>query len=1593
MDGWGFQELVSHEERLAMKKIITELKDTAAEQGITLTFSDLTGEGDKKEHTLRYLLPIALKAINEADLIVVLAGKDELQSPMRSREMNAGKTPLPWIVASFDAAIDAGFTSIKDYEDSTLLEIQLRHYLTDCTTTAECFTYIPTQLPRSRVDVDVWDELSAHAEVTKYTGVDEFTSVVAKDLTGILKNVMDSVRIPTNDFSEEGAQAATIQALQRVYVDVDFQNIKHLGKAMAANGNKITLVQGKVGSGKTTLLANYASRVESEGGKVFFHNFGLSCKSSKLHVIMRRMLASLAPAGYPRIGQLTSTTADLKEMLRELPKVIDAACMDAAPKPVTAVLAGLDLIESREFCVGDHKALQLNGPKMFTSERCVFALQNLIPGDVLDRNKIIVKPRRATDQECVSPIVFEQLVDGRGVAVQMIRSGAQLSGQDITHPDLQISDAETLRLGLGLVVKTERGRFGGKDEISVSDVVEQGPAYHAGVDRGTVIVQVAGQSLLGVTLDEAVRMLIANNSCHLLVETRETARQHTYSLGWLPSRIPTNFRLLVSAVDGPVKRAMIEKKECLLHNVPTWTYGHTDKLATRFAAEIEHPSQRDTGAYKKFQTMLTPEQLKRLSQGFASGTLDKDGNDMYLVCGGGFHNLNGWYRLDKNLPTEAPKQEEAADKAAAAKPKEKDKDKPKKKKKIHPSNFTRRYVEVGTAKRMSTLHRMTSSNIWNRALSKIDAERANEPDQTMIECALRRVSGEHKGWVLIHDKAKKYGNTADSNAPPGSYWASVDGVGHANSDPPPKVYNLSKLAASRTPVQIAQMVSGSVLDEKGQKVDIPEIYIVEGAGHNDINGWYVRGKNDGNHIVYINRNSPSGTVYTITGQKGTWTIVAKFAEGDQKLYRCSGTDTASNYWFKVPPPLNWTPIRDEYSQALAMEKLQHGSTKGSTASPDKPNALAPKHQFAKMHAGKLKEEISACLSVVKRMNRLTSEEDTPDVTPRVRSLVAPCKTPLFLRLAVGDIYTSACCPSGVSEFHFHHASRRQEIRLDVKRRSSVPKMLRTSRTSRMSINNASKVTQSTFADMRERYIDASIVDVTGCGDVGNLVQMRLDHCENAALFCRPGAVRAILYLIYCSYAGMMEEELAELATFTTGSYSLDWARAFGIVKPLLTCFAGRWNFAHSSIRQNVCERYSSQYVEWAYFSTVYSYFLTAKNNAASADADVAEVSVLRQQRADEELEDRSRFPRSVFRHDLTATSLKFEEVRLIGWAMKYNCTLTSLRLSSNRVGNRGARLIAEGVQYNRKLTRLDLSDNGIGVDGANAIAQCLRHNHNLQYLDMTGNRITEKGAEELGHALKNNHGVSTLMLADNELGCDGAAAIAVALRSNATLTELSLAHNDIHARGVRQLAEVLKQNTTLSMLSLGSNPLGSDGYAAFSMCLAHKTRGLSKIDLSNTGLDEQAMKHLGDGLRENSSILSIDVSKNSIGDTGSVVLGDMLSSVEVLHVNSSLSQINASSNKITANGAKRFLEAIQVNGAILDLDLTGNEIDNKTLDDVENWLKINRKLSVLGECARARASVRHPCQALLCLPSAECPRPARPVRMCLGVRPCCLIAF
>jgi hypothetical protein len=122
-------------------------------------------------------------------------------------------------------------------------------------------------------------------------------------------------------------------------------------------------------------------------------------------------------------------------------------------------------------------------------------------------------------------------------------------------------------------VAVTRGKYGGKDEIVVADVVDGSPAKHAGLRLGNVLIQCKGHSMVGISFEHAVRMLVSSATVRLLVETEDTGRQHTSMLGWLPWELPANCRLLVSGDDTETINALLIRKQCVPFEMPYFTYG------------------------------------------------------------------------------------------------------------------------------------------------------------------------------------------------------------------------------------------------------------------------------------------------------------------------------------------------------------------------------------------------------------------------------------------------------------------------------------------------------------------------------------------------------------------------------------------------------------------------------------------------------------------------------------------------------------------------------------------------------------------------------------------------------------------------------------------------------------------------------------------------------------------------------------------------------------------------------------------------------------------------------------------------------------
>ena len=176
--------------------------------------------------------------------------------------------------------------------------------------------------------------------------------------------------------------------------------------------------------------------------------------------------------------------------------------------------------------------------------------------------------------------------------------------------------------------------------------------------------------------------------------------------------------------------------------------------------------------------------------------------------------------------------------------------------------------------------------------------------------------------------------------------------------------------------------------------------------------------------------------------------------------------------------------------------------------------------------------------------------------------------------------------------------------------------------------------------------------------------------------------------------------------------------------------------------------------------------------------------------------------------DLSKTWLEPEEgvvgVQAIGQALTVNTTLTRLDLSHNSFGKKGVRATGEALALNTGLKHLDLS-NSLGWGDGQAIkliGQGLAVHKTLTTIRLSANIIGAKGAAAIAQAVKVNKALTSLDLGFNRIGAKGASQIAQALQVNNVLTTLHLYDNPIGAKGATKIAKALQVNHVLTTLDL-----------------------------------------------------------------------------------------------------------------------------------------------------------------------------------------------
>jgi len=183
----------------------------------------------------------------------------------------------------------------------------------------------------------------------------------------------------------------------------------------------------------------------------------------------------------------------------------------------------------------------------------------------------------------------------------------------------------------------------------------------------------------------------------------------------------------------------------------------------------------------------------------------------------------------------------------------------------------------------------------------------------------------------------------------------------------------------------------------------------------------------------------------------------------------------------------------------------------------------------------------------------------------------------------------------------------------------------------------------------------------------------------------------------------------------------------------------------------------------------------------------------------------------------------------------------------------------------------------------------------------------------LAEALLENTTLNSLVLF---VGPECAVAMSEVWRGNsklpATLTSIDFLGHYIGASAAAALADTLRDNSTLKTLNLRKNSIGDDGIEA-----------------------------LAEALKFNRTLISLDLRENCISEVGAAMLA------EALRFNKSLTKINLSFNRINEDGALALLDALEVNTTLTELDHDYCNISFPLWKKFSDLLERNKRLKLM----------------------------------------------
>ena len=229
--------------------------------------------------------------------------------------------------------------------------------------------------------------------------------------------------------------------------------------------------------------------------------------------------------------------------------------------------------------------------------------------------------------------------------------------------------------------------------------------------------------------------------------------------------------------------------------------------------------------------------------------------------------------------------------------------------------------------------------------------------------------------------------------------------------------------------------------------------------------------------------------------------------------------------------------------------------------------------------------------------------------------------------------------------------------------------------------------------------------------------------------------------------------------------------------------------------------------------------------------------------------------------------------RIVFDALRENTVVTTVRMSGQKISNRGLAYLCECLDANKTITAVDFSHNEISPDGATVLAQTLQKNQTLTSLDLGNNMLGEDGGTLIEEVLRDtNRTLKTISVKQN--------------RMSDRLESHILAYAAYNVLSPQFRHTVINRIASQPNIQFHGDPSAGyvDDTACAILCTALKIEegcSVSSIDFSNNWITSTGAAALADAVCI-AHITSVTLDGNQIGPAGADAFAKVASDCQFL---------------------------------------------------------------------------------------------------------------